>query len=278
MTRELFDQFAPEYDTDAYNAHDAVAFALASLLAYRDALEVEAQASAWGFSEVRPFDLQRGRDVDTQGYVAANSHRMVVAFRGTESLPDWVTNVQAVKDPGPWGEVHEGFQDAFLATAFVIGKTIGEIRGDRDIWITGHSLGGALAVLLAATLAENNIDVAGLYTYAAPRVGNETFARRLNESLEGKPNYRVVNEGDLVPHLPSELRFDHAGSRRILADGALRDDEDTWRGFAGEIWGWIGRIGRLASLQIKPPHSLTHDEGYLPKLIALAQDSDRTAP
>ena len=278
MTQQLFDQFAPAYDAATYNAQDAVALALASLLAYSDAREVGDQARIWGFSEVQPFDLRRGKDVDTQGYVAANGQQMVVAFRGTESLPDWVTNVQAVKDPGPWGEVHEGFQDAFLVSAFLIGKTIGEMRGDQDIWITGHSLGGALAVLLAATLAENRIDVAGLYTYAAPRVGNETFALRLNESLEGKPNYRVVNEGDLVPHLPSELRFEHAGCRRMLADGTLRDDESTWRGFAEETWGWIGRIGRLASLQIKPPHSLSHEEGYLPKLIALAQDSGRTIP
>lgn len=275
MTQELFAQFAPAYDTTAYDAHDAVAFALASLLAYRDAPEVEAQARAWGFTEVRPFDLRRGKEVDTQGYVAANSQQMVVAFRGTESRPDWITNVQAAKDPGPWGRVHEGFQDAFLVCALLIGKMIGEMRRGRDIWITGHSLGGALAVLLAATLEENGIEAAGLYTYGAPRVGNSTFARRLNQALKGKPHYRVVNGGDIVPHLPSELRFDHAGRRRILVDGTIRDDSRTWRGLKEATWGWIGRVGRLASLKIKPPHSLAHEQGYLPKLIALADAPGR---
>ena len=271
MPQELFAHFAPKYDHDKYSPRDSVAFALASLLAYRDVPGVRDQATEWGFTDVRPFDLRRGKDIDTQGYVATNDSRMLVAFRGTSSLPDWITNIQAAKDPGPWGNVHEGFQDAFLVSALNIGKSIGEIRGRREIWITGHSLGGALAVLLAATLAENGIEVAGLYTYAAPRVGDRSFARNLNQSLQGKPHWRVVNEGDLVPHLPSELRFSHSGNRCLLVDGKVRHDPRAWRSLAEATWGWIGRIGRLAALKIKEPHSLEDDDGYLPKLIALAE-------
>ena len=276
MMTELFDRFVPEYKKANYNAWDAVAFALASLLAYRQRAEVESQAGSWGFSEVRPFELHRGRDVDTQGYMAANGERMLVAFRGTESFPDWLTNLQAVKDPGPWGKVHEGFQDSFLVSALVIGKMIGEMRGEREIWVTGHSLGGALAVLLAATLAENGIEVAGLYTFAAPRVGDIAFARELNRSLKGKAHWRVVNEGDLVPHPSSELRFSHGGNRRLLVDGTVSDDVRTWNSFKEATWGWIGRVGRLATLKLKAPHSLQHEEGYLPKLIALAEGSGRS--
>ena len=201
----------------------------------------------------------------------------MVAFRGTESFPDWLTNLQAVKDPGPWGKVHEGFQDSFLVSALVIGKMIGEMRGNREIWITGHSLGGALAVLLAATLAENSIDVTGLYTFAAPRVGDRAFARELKRSLKGKAHWRVVNEGDLVPHLPSELRFSHSGDRRLLVDGKISGDVRKWNSFKQTTWGWIGRVGRLASLKLKAPHSLQHEDGYLPKLIALAQAPDRSS-
>ena len=277
MTTELFRRFEPEYEKSNYNARDAVAFALASLLAYRDKGEVESQIRLWGFSEVRPFEFRRGRDVDTQGYIAANGDRVLVAFRGTESFPDWLTNLQAVKDPGPWGKVHEGFQDSFLVSALVIGKMIGEMRGNREIWITGHSLGGALAVLLAATLAENSIDVTGLYTFAAPRVGDRAFARELKRSLKGKAHWRVVNEGDLVPHLPSELRFSHSGDRRLLVDGKISGDVRKWNSFKQTTWGWIGRVGRLASLKLKAPHSLQHEDGYLPKLIALAQAPDRSS-
>ena len=121
-------------------------------------------------------------------------------------------------------------------------------------------------MLLAATLAENGIPVAGLYTFGAPRVGNRPFANWLNKSLDPLPNYRVVNEGDLVLHVPSELRFWQSGERRLLMDdGTVRSDRRTWRGFAESVWGWIGR---WRSLKIKDSHSL--DRGYLPKLGELA--------
>ena len=270
MNGDLSEPFAPEYAKGEYSAQDAVAFCLASALAYRNGNAVGERARGWGFSRVEPFDVRRGGDVDTQGYVAADERRMLVAFRGTESLPDWVANVQVAKDPGPWRStnVHEGFQDAFLPTALLIGKAIGELRREQEIWITGHSLGGALAVLLAATLLENGIPVEGLYTFAAPRVGDERFAERLNAALQGKAHWRVVNDGDLVPHLPSEWRFDHAGERRLLTDRGVTDDPGVWDDFKEAIWGWIGRMGRLAKLQIKEPHSLTDPQGYLPKLLA----------
>ena len=259
--------FNPNY-AETYDAKDALAFALVSKLAYeRDQTNVEIAAKSWGFTNVRTFDLRRGRDVDTQGYIGACDQRVLVAFHGTSSLPDWLTNIQFAKDAGPKGKVHESFQDAFFVSSLRIGKSIGAARGDQDIWITGHSLGGAPAVLLAATLAENSVPVAGVYTFGAPRVGDRPFANWLNKSLKPIPNNRVANEGDLVPHVPSELRFWHSGERRLLMDkGTVRSDRHTWRDFAESIWGWIGR---QRSLKFKDSHSL--DRGYLPKLAGLAR-------
>ncbi len=260
-------EFNPRY-ANTYDAQDALAFALASRLSYeRNQANVGETANTWGFGEVRSFNLKRGRDVDSQGYIASDDQRMLVAFRGTHSLPDWLTNIQIAKEAGPKGKVHEGFQDAFFVTALSIGKSIGANVNDREIWITGHSLGGALAILLAATLAENNIPVAGLYTFGAPRVGDRPFAGWLNNSLQEVPNYRVVNEGDIVPHVPSELRFWHSGERSLLMNnGTIRSDPRTWRDFTEAMWGWIGR---RRSVKIKDSHSLEH--GYLPKLAKLAR-------
>ena len=112
----------------------------------------------------------RGGDIDTQGFLAVNDQRMLAAFRGTESLPDWLTNLQTVRDSGPWKstKVYDGFQDAFHAVALRIGEIIGRTRNTHEVWLTGHSLGGALAVLLAATLLENGLPVTGFYMFGPP--------------------------------------------------------------------------------------------------------------
>ena len=273
-------RFKPTYTRPGYSPADALSFCLASRLAYakrsdngidRDLISHEAEK--WGFFEVESFELVRGRDIDTQGFIAINDERILAAFRGTEALPDWLTNLQAVKDPGPWRntEVHEGFQDAFMAAALKIGEIIGRERRKQQVWVTGHSLGGALAVLLAATLKENKIPVHGLYTFGAPRVGDKEFAKQLNTSLRGQAHWRVVNEGDLVPHVPLEAFFSHAGNRKLLRDdGTVSESSDDWEDFKGGIWGWIGRKIGQAKLKIAGPHLLDPKNGYLRRLAAQA--------
>ncbi|MDE0349430.1 MAG: lipase family protein [Gammaproteobacteria bacterium] len=262
-------KFDPTYGR-SFNARDAYSFALACQLAYREEKQVQDTAGLWGFGSVHFFDIKRGGGIDTQGYIAADAERILVAFRGTAGLPDWLTNIQIAKDPGPEGHVHEGFQDAFFVSTLRIGSLLGGMKGDRDIWVTGHSLGGALATLLVATLIENGIDVKGLYTYGAPRVGDGEFAKWLNGKLRYRCNYRVVNEGDVVPHLPSEQRFSHAGVRRLLVKGVgaieVDNKRSTWRRFARDAWSFIGGLGTIL-VKIKNPHTL--EKGYLPRLARL---------
>ena len=59
-------------------------------------------------------------------------------------------------------------------------------------------------------LIENDYAVYGVYTFAAPRAGDGHFAEQLDANVQG-PHYRVVNKGDIVPHVPPEPFFSHAG-------------------------------------------------------------------
>lgn len=263
-----------------YSSQDALAFAVASHLAYSEPSEIENQVTQWGFQDVYVFNFRRGLDIDTQGYIAVSERRVLTAFRGSESVwPDWLTNLQAVRDPGPWQntKVHEGFQDAFLPSALLIGKTLGKVVDGKEIWITGHSLGAALAVLLTATLLENDVSVEGLYTFAAPRVGNDDFAEQLNSNLSGRAHYRVVNRGDLVPHLPPELFFSHSGTRKLLVKDGINGTKREWDRMKDGMWGWIGRMGRRSVLTMANPHRLDAPSGYLPRLLAAARSENRRA-
>lgn len=274
--------FAPTYTRPRYCPADALSFCLASRLAYAkrpnnsmNRAAISRQAKAWGFPEVEAFEIVRGRGVDTQGFVAVNDLHMLVAFRGSESLPEWLTNLQTAKHSGPWRNtaVHEGFHNAFMAAALKIGEIIGRERQKRQqIWVTGHSLGGALAALLAATLLENRIPVHGLYTFGAPRAGDEEFARQLNAALRGQAHWRVVNEGDMVPHIPPELFFSHAGKRKLLRnDGTVSESPDDWQNFKEAVWGLMGRVFGEKKLELTGAHLLDADNGYLQRLAAQAR-------
>lgn len=68
--------------------------------------------------------------------------------------------------------------------------------------VTGHSLGGAIAVHAALDLVSINLKVDTLYTYGAPRVGDKKFAEWFVDFSKIKSIYRITHARDPVPHLP----------------------------------------------------------------------------
>jgi triacylglycerol lipase len=272
-----YQRFNPDYSPGDYSPRDALSLALASELAYRKNPggsiargAIARVAGNWGFDRVHVFEEIRGRSIDTQGYMAANDGILLAAFRGSDNIADWRANIQAVTDPGvlPGTQVHEGFQDAFQAGALAIGRLIERAwTHDQAIWITGHSLGGALAVLLAASLMQANIPVAGLYTFGAPRVGNKRFEKIFNRDFPGA-SYRVANTGDIVPHLPPEPFFSHTGKRVIFrADGSRTSSRSAWKEVKQTTWGWMGGVIGDRRLVIREAHRLNSETGYLQRLL-----------
>ena len=83
--------------------------------------------------------------------------------------------------------------------------------GTKRVWITGHSLGGALAPVSSQALdaPSHGIFVECVYTYGQPRVGNQAYCRRLERQFAGRLT-RVVNGSDIVPRLPpGVMGYDH---------------------------------------------------------------------
>ena len=167
---------------------------------------------------------------DTQGFVAlrlsgAETDMAVVSFRGTENLRDWETNLRhslASADflqPGenePLGKVHQGFLDAFASVREQVDLLMPYASG-VPIFITGHSLGGALATLGAAHLSGWN--PTACYTFGAPRVGDQGFSSSLRT-----PVYRVVNPRDPVPGVPAcSQGYRHAGIQKKLRSTSLKE-------------------------------------------------------
>lgn len=265
--------------TSAYDPETSLSLATACELAYEKEVTIEETTRTWGFSRTIFVNVQKSIDIDTQAYVMSNDTDIVVVFRGSGTVEDWLTNFQAVSDPGPMDntKAHEGFQDALYPAVIRLTDIIIKRRNkEQRVWLTGHSLGGALASLFSGMLVENNLPIFGLYTFASPRAGDYHFAKLLNEALSKGPHYRVVNEDDIVPHLPPEPFYSHSGNRIILKQNKREDSQDEWTAIRKKVFGWFMDIADIfeAKIDIYGNHVLHNRErGYL---VRLKEDLERS--
>jgi triacylglycerol lipase len=133
-----------------------------------------------------------------------------VAFRGTQTFEDWVSDFDAFFEPYKFvpdgGQVHMGFQLIYASLRDSVRAGIGAaIAGCDDLLVTGHSLGGGLAVIAGPDIARNLTPslVPELITFAGPAAGLTDFVTFSDLIIPSC--YRVVNFWDLVPRLPPQL-------------------------------------------------------------------------
>jgi hypothetical protein len=177
-------------------------------------------------TETVPFGFIAKRDIGGKPVI-------FIAFRGTREKAEWIDDFQANQDiflkDNALGKVGHGFQKILTRAYDDLDEPVKLINNlkdsgltslqkqsicnvildtlsnnnlcppDAEVYITGHSLGGALATLATLLIAKKtNFTAPVLYSFAAPRAGNRTFAEQFN----GLECYRIANSEDLVPTLP----------------------------------------------------------------------------
>lgn len=167
--------------------------------------------------------------------ICESTRRITVIFRGTESIIDWVYDVTLCKiRVEGLGDVHRGFNQLLtgpnLYAVLAAVDELTETYPTYDVYMTGHSLGGALATLCAAKCAkrthwehERQIRVV---TFGSPRVGNLSWQTAF--SLLNILHVRFTNNCDVVTVLPS-FNFYHTGEEIHLHGNRISiRNEDTW--------------------------------------------------
>ena len=188
-------------------------------ISYEDPEQVSKAFEQFGFPKtvavVSPLHSQ-------VAFVASCNDVAVVIFRGTDDTEDWIININTYMHQTPDGGVHAGFSNAYSAMRQEI---IAELKAlkPKHLWISGHSLGGAMALVCAYDLVRfQETEISGIFTFGQPRVGRKQFASYLQNQI-GMKYVHFVNELDGVPRLPTTC--EHCGLFIWFKDGKVLKSE-----------------------------------------------------
>lgn len=170
-----------------------------------------------------------------QAYIAENATSIVIAFRGSgvkkktgesdvggtfdNAIAD--LKVRLIKDRKFPGKVHQGFSDEYMQLKDEIHERFEQTaysRRSKTVYVTGFSLGGALAILCAYDLAEEYGIDPHCYLFAAPAAGDHDFTRRVEDKIGHI--FRFAHEKDVVPQIPHGIfcSYKATGGRLLVFD------------------------------------------------------------
>lgn len=172
------------------------------------------------FEVLHTFRFRLGPWENAFGYLGfdSDSNRVVIAFRGTANvlqLSDEILHHRLVNETWsgqPGVLVNEYFLTAIndLVNVTRLGTVLDDLMQQHpgcEIWMTGHSLGASLAMIMAYRISWLVDSRPTVYTFGQPRTGNAAFAELVAARLPRA--FRLVNDMDPVPHIPL---CDHSGS------------------------------------------------------------------
>ncbi|PSN18721.1 hypothetical protein C7271_11075 [filamentous cyanobacterium CCP5] len=226
---------------------------------------------------------------DTQAFFFRRGDDIILVFRGSQQLKDWKTNFKirlreftTLADQTavlPKGYVHRGFLEAWHSVEKMVVHYLRKWWSpDTRLWITGHSLGGALANMAALSLDCQGFTVSGLYTFGQPRIADWQLVRAANKRL-GDRMFRYANNNDVVPLIPPQLLlgfpprvYGHMGRFRYFSwNGELRRNSFVSKYWIDRLIGFVLAL-RQSGLDAIDDHKM---EFYVANLqTALAKEQE----
>lgn len=213
----------------------AAFFARCSEYAYFDEAEGKKKFKELGFKST--FIDNDG----SQAYWLVNDEDLIIVCRGTQptEFKDIAADLKAlpVKSSTGIGKTHLGFKESVDDIWPALKELANKYGKTRTVWCAGHSLGAAMATIVAYRLQRSDDcpNPQALFTYGSPRVGDKTYIKAMEDT--GMLAYRFVNNADIVArvplwpfnHLAGAMYINHYGNLRTLT--YKQSCKDVWRGF-----------------------------------------------
>lgn len=200
-------------------AEQSALFARLSNLAYQSPKEAQKLFKKAGFTDSMYYG-----NAGSNAYVLENDTDIVIVCRGTE-VKEWndiKADLSIALTPSRTGigRVHRGFRTYTDKIWETIKSHVASIK-NKDLWITGHSLGAAMATLMARRcVLDISLQVPkAIFTYGSPRVGDRDYIDEFNTLII---HHRWVNDGDIVTKVPFAPLYYHCGTmHHIGSDGKV---------------------------------------------------------
>jgi pimeloyl-ACP methyl ester carboxylesterase len=177
---------------------------------------------------VEDYRIVRHRMLGVQALVARVDGQVIVGFRGTRDIRDIIEDFRfapaSAKKIGLPGKVHSGFIDNFSRVWKETRRNAMDLgAAEAGVWLTGHSLGGALASLAAFKFSDEGVRVHSVYAFAQPNPGDAAFSAAYNARL-GDRTFVFRLPRDIGGHIPpvAEAAEAFAGATPRFLDAIFR--------------------------------------------------------
>lgn len=211
-----------------------------------------------GFQTIVPVPNEQH---DSLAVVASGKDAVLVVFRGTANERNVVCDIDVdmamdtTPPYSPSARLHKGFDTVFRAMWPDVDAAVQSVRplGSRKLYVCGHSLGGALAMVCAG-----KIDApCSCYTYGQPRTGNAAWCRWFEAHSQCADYFRFVDREDFVPRVPWLLgSYRHCGTRVLIdAEGRLLVDPPLWRTLVSDAAGCLDEMLRGHIAMVNDHHA-----------------------
>lgn len=188
----------------------------------------------------------------TQLYIIADTENIIISFRGSSDAQDVKTSFKFKKihwhEDQEIGQIHQGFYQAVQSVWLEIEEKINAIyNGKQKLWLTGHSMGGALAQICACKLLLKQqplpVEFHQLYNFASPRVFSHKLTKQL-DNIQQNQFFRILNQSDIISVSPPRfINYRHLGqlkvfnrSKTLLNEEQLNFWQKSWATYSDLYW------------------------------------------